>query len=224
MIKNKLKQLEKHFLLYIQTLEAEKIPTETWGWDNHRFKSDLFRYCHVEYYEQKGLTVFHVTCFPHKDDKSPIFGFDIVANSKTDKVMAVFLDLSPVLSNVPFGEDITWKNPKKIPDWGNIFSDYFIAITPTKTEVDMVLNYGFELFKYFISILESGKKKVTDSDIINLIVKKQNQYCENQHKNKRTMGALKQKLGQDRANEFMKTILFPKILTNREIGLTYENN
>ena len=50
---------------------------------------------HVETFDVPGrLSVLHVRVFPHLDDPTPIFGFDMVAGSA--RVTGIFLDLSPV--------------------------------------------------------------------------------------------------------------------------------
>jgi len=199
------------FISKLESIEGNtEIPTEDFGWDNFRYESYHYRLAHVERYTQDGLVVLHITCFPHHNCVLPIFGLDIVGNTKQNKVMAAFLDCSPTLLETDW-QHSTWTQTHRVPDWGDIFSQDFIAIRPTEEEVERFCTLGYTVFCSHIHQLQQPTYYTKDATKINYIVDKQNTYCEKQSQNKRTFGVLKHKLGEERAKYFMKHILFPKI-------------
>ena len=56
---------------------------------------------------------------------------------------------------------------------------------------------------------------ITSIDEIEQIIEKQNIYCEHQASNKRTFGALKANIGEEKAKFFMEQVLFPKFKTDK---------
>jgi hypothetical protein len=68
-------------------------------------------------------------------------------------------------------------------------------------------SWSLEKYKWFLQdvlyLTQVGDTKT--------IIEKQNRYCEVQSSNPRTFGALKAKIGEERARYFMEQILFPKI-------------
>ncbi|RYI98576.1 MAG: hypothetical protein EON47_19210 [Acetobacteraceae bacterium] len=69
-------------------------------WRNLIGRAPGFRRAHLEVLEVPGrLLVLHCCIFPHLDDASPVFGFDVVAGPT--RVTGLFLDLSPVLPGDP---------------------------------------------------------------------------------------------------------------------------
>jgi hypothetical protein len=101
-------------------------------WRNLIGQAPAFRRAHLEVLEVPGrLLVLHCCIFPHLDDSSPIFGFDVVAGPA--RVTGVFLDLSPVLPDAPvprLGPLTGFAERRARPDWGDIFSEDFLAIRP----------------------------------------------------------------------------------------------
>ena len=65
------------------------------GWINLVWASDKFRRAHIDVVDArntKGLWMMHCCIFPHTDDFSPIFGFDIIAGK--NKITGAFHDFS----------------------------------------------------------------------------------------------------------------------------------
>ena len=186
------------------------LDTEDFGWENYRYESPKFRLAHIERYFHDNLLVLHITCFPRETDSSPIFGFDVVCSEKTQKISGAFLDLSPVLFDKQFHNSV-WNSDRKLPYWATIFSKYFIAVRPTEDEHDKLFELAFEIFEKFLNDLNSDIYKVENETYINKIIEKQNEYCIHQAKNERTFGALKTKIGEEKARYFMTKILFPEI-------------
>lgn len=212
MIKDKIQTLKFTLLNLLSSVkDIQEIPTEDWGWENYRYQSNLFRLAHVEMYEDKNLIVLHSTIFPHHTDGSPIFGFDIIGNTKTDELMAGFLDLSPIIREVSIPYT-SWEKPRELPEWGRkIFSKNMVSIEPQKNEIDKFFDMGIRLFNEQLLRLQSGENCCETKKLQELIIKFQNEYCEYQQQNKRTFGALKSKLGEEKTKYFMENILFPKI-------------
>lgn len=193
--------------IILETCDGVKIPTEDFGWDNRRFISDVFRIAHIERYSDNNLEVLHFTCFPSNLCPQPIFGFDIITTP--NKCLASFLDWSPVLSDETYISPYDFKTPYNLPEWAKIiFSKDAIAIVPTDEEFQIMANIAIRSFEEYIEMLSSAE---LIPNIVNDVKIGQNKYCENQQKNERTYNVLKAKLGEDRAKQFMTSILFPTI-------------
>ncbi len=201
---------------FIKRLESENgiepIETTEWGWENHLYRSKSFRQVHIERYFHDNLMVLHITLFPHKNSTLPIFGFDLIVLPKSDKISAVFLDYSATY------DEVIWIAPQfkekyELPEWTDgIFSKYFVACRPEEDEYQTLFDTAYNMFDTILNRSKSDMYITEDDDIIKIITEKQNLYCERQWNNKRTLGALKSKVGKERAEYFMKTILFPRIL------------
>lgn len=183
------------------------IPTEDFGWDNRRFISDIFRIAHIERYSDNNLEVLHFTCFPSNLNTEPIFGFDIITTP--NKCLAAFLDWSPVISDNTYVSPYEFKTLYNLPEWAKqIFSKDAIAIVPDDKEFEIIANIAIRCFEDYIQLLSNAEQF---PHLVNDIKNSQNRYCENQQKNERTYNVLKAKLGEDKAKEFMTSILFPMI-------------
>lgn len=214
-LKDKIYEHSEKFKNLIESQVGVKpIETEDYGWENHRYESPIFRLAHVERYSNMGLEVCHITCFPHKNSKAPIFGFDVVGyespEEERSKISGVFIDWSPVMYEEEW-HNSTWNKDRNLPYWATVFSKGFIAVRPTEDEYEKIFETGWEAFQRYIDKLNSGVDLVEDSDTINEIIKNQNIYCEHQASNKRTLGALTANIGEERAKHFMEMVLFPKI-------------
>ena len=193
--------------IILQECNGVAIPTEDFGWDNRRFISDVFRIAHIERYSDNNLEVLHFTCFPSNLCPDPIFGFDIITTP--NKCLAAFLDWSPVLSDDTYISPYNFKTPYNLPEWAKvIFSKDAIAIVPDDEEFEIVANIAIRSFEEYIEMLSTSE---TIPTIVNDVKIGQNKYCEHQQKNERTYNVLKAKLGEDRAKQFMTSILFPTI-------------
>lgn len=183
------------------------IHTEDYGWDNYRYSSPKFRLAHVERYFMDGLLVVHVTCFPNENNPAPIYGFDIIASEKSEKIVGAFLDWSPVAYDIDWNHT-NWSSERILPEWASVFSGGFIAIRPSQEEYDKIIEYAYESFERYFSTLN---ETADDLEVKHIIREVQNEYCEKQSMNPRTFAALSHKIGENEAKYFMKNILFPKI-------------
>lgn len=181
---------------------AVLLPTEDYGWENHRYVSESFRLAHVEIFKQNKFGVVHCCVFPHATDPNPIYGFDVIAGE--NKITGVFLDLSPTEDPVePFLPRLIGKDRIR-PEWGDIFSTHWLACRPTIEEMQEIGMVATNLLRSHIEKL--GKIGNKDK-----IIKAQNYYCTQQQKNPHTRKALINIIGENKTEEFMTQILFPKI-------------
>ena len=215
---NIVERIKYHSDKFKEIIEAQagvsELHTDDYGWENYRYESPLFRLAHVERYSHMGLQVVHITCFPHKNSKAPIFGFDVVGyqndEAQTSKISGVFIDVSPIMYEEKW-HDTQWNKDRKLPVWATVFSKDFIAVRPTEDEYEKVFEVGFTAFEKYIETLNSEVDLTNDESEIEQIVDKQNTYCRHQASNPRTYGALKANIGEEKARYFMEKVLFPQI-------------
>lgn len=188
-----------------------KIPTEDWGWENHRYQSDIFRLLHIERYFVDSMWVLHIVCFPHKNNINPMYGFDVICSAPKQQILSLFLDYSPVIQDEKFHNE-TFKHPRELPEWANMFSKHFVAIRPEPDEYGKAFDLAFDLFETFIKRLNDPKYITQDADMIKQVIANQNRYCSHQQQNQRTFNSLAAKIGDENARYFIDNILFPKII------------
>lgn len=182
--------------------DTELMSTPDYGWENYRYHSRHFRLAHIEIFKQSSFMVVHCCVFPYVTDPNPIYGFDVVAGP--NKITGVFMDLSPtVLPAVPFAK-LDFGVERMRPDWGDIFSEHWLAARPTVEEMDLI---GVEAHRVLDEYLVGLGKFGEESEII----KAQNYYCNQQRKNQHTRKMLANLLGDAKADEFMTNILFPTV-------------
>lgn len=203
-----LDEITSRFLYVIEHAENSiLLTTEDFGWNNFRYKSDLFRMAHVERYADEKIDVLHVTTFPHHWSPEPIFGFDVICTE--NKVTGCYMDLSPGLKDYPFDSGIDFKDRKPLPEWATVFSDKFIMLKPeSNDEFIRFCDWVLDRYDWYLNSILWMERNVED---IGSVIEKQNIYCQIQATNPRTFSALKAKIGEEKARYFMETILFPKI-------------
>jgi len=177
------------------------------------FTSNIYRRAHisvVDARETHKLWLLHVTVFPHLENGSPIYGFDIVAG--LNKVSGAFHDFSPVYRNGPlckwFHErtaDLEWNKRRELPEWAKpIFSEDIVAIGAVGIEeLEKFCTLGLETLDYYLADLRPETTAV-DFEY------EQNFYCTQQRKNPHTPRVL-QTLGftEEEARNFVENNLFP---------------
>ena len=185
------------------------IPTEDYGWENYRYNSSKFRLAHIERYSDDKVEVLHLTTFPHNRDTAPIFGLDIITTENT--ITGCYMDMSPTFSikDIPFDEGINFEHRKPIPEWATVFSSRFILLKP-KDDTEFIRFCDWAIVKY-IYYLDNIIGQKSSLYLMSEIIKGQNNYCDVQASNPRTLSVLKKLIGEEKAVYFMKNILFPKI-------------
>tara|TARA_B100000214_G_scaffold372557_1_gene351037 strand:+ start:3138 stop:3803 length:666 start_codon:yes stop_codon:yes gene_type:complete len=183
-------------------------------WDNYLWRDEKFRRAHldvVDARDTKRLYMMHLTVFPHTDDGSPVFGFDLIAGPK--KVTGAFHDFSPIDKNhemlLGFKERVTpmtWSKKRELPEWArNIFSEDMVSagfITDVE-ELESVIGLVKANLRYYLSkVGERGDIDFTDA---------QNKYCFWQKQNPHTPKVMAALGYQDEeVNKFIQECLFPE--------------
>jgi len=169
----------------------------------------------VDARETKKLYLLHVTVFPHLNDPSPIYGFDIVCGPT--KVSGAFHDFS--IAGDPKSpmwlwfnakvQGLEWNKPRELPEWGKqIFSKAMVAIGAVgEEELDEFIRIGLETLEFYLKTVGIDQQDVADFHMA------QNRYCHYQKQNPRTPASL-QHLGftEQEALDYVQTKLFPEIV------------
>jgi len=193
-------------------LEGEKLIIE-----NRCYQSREFRKMHLELAQVgQTLDILHCVMFPRTSYALPMFGTDLVG--ARGQISAAIADLSPTNSErtLPGGYEKklqqlqinSFSQPRELPEWGEIFSDYCVFIKPTNTEEEA----------RFLSLVESFLK-VHCQEAANCqnplspeeqasIIAAQGHYCSQQQQNDKTRRVLEKAFGKEWAEKYMTTVLF----------------
>lgn len=198
---------------YIEgSLEGEKLVIE-----NLCYQTPQFRKLHLEL-AQIGdrLDILHCVMFPRPNYDLPIFGVDLVGSKAG--IGAAIVDLSPVnkdrsiphdyrqfLANLP---QIDFAQPRKLPEWGNIFSEFCLFVRPqNQIEEVSFLNRVTQFLEIHCHIAKT-KSSVVSPNKKAEILKGQRHYCRKQQQNDKTRKVLEKSLGQVWTERYMTQMLF----------------
>jgi phycocyanobilin:ferredoxin oxidoreductase len=196
--------------------EIESDSLKQYSWTNRIFRGDRFRRGHLEVLdvrESKKMWIMHICIFPHLDDSSPIFGFDVICGA--NKITGVFLDFSMAKQDHPMNvwfadrtKSLVWKKDRELPDWGKrIFSPNMIAAGQVNTdgELNQVIDVAKDCFVYYINNVGNT---IDGADH----AYKHNIYCKNQKENVHTSRFLINcGYSEDTVKNFIDDHLFPTI-------------
>jgi len=183
---------------------------------NEFYRAKGFRKLHLEVAKLgKSLQILHCIFFPDPCYDLPIFGVDIVISS--DNISAAIVDLSPVGSNnlnllskhMKFIDIPEFKDSRRLPSWGDIFSPYVCFIRPiNKFEENLFLKLIDDYMSILISLLVFAKQDKVDS--FNTIdrLNHQKRYCLNQKCNDKTRKILTKFFGSPWTESYIDKILF----------------
>ncbi len=219
LIKNRINSLED-----VKSLSLDPKLSEIYGSFNNEhlyiinefYKAKGFRKLHLEVAKLgKTLQILHCVFFPDPCFDLPIFGVDLVIRSNI--ISAAIVDLSPVgmetscfkISEIKSIDIPNFKEPRKLPDWGYIFSQNVCFIRP----VDLVEEkLFFKLIEDYLSILTDLLVSVKPNEINSSKtvdrLKYQKRYCHNQKNNDKTRSILTKFFGSSWADEYIDEILF----------------
>ncbi len=182
---------------------------------NQFHKAKGFRKLHLEIAQFSGnLKILHCVFFPDPLYEIPIFGLDIV--KVNNFVSAAIVDLSPVSNSASnqYEEKMNkvkkegFRSIRKIPDWGNIFSEnvFFASLTNESEQ-----NLFYEIVDQYLTILVEVSFKVLP-DILNEKIQErisfQKKYCKQQMKNEKTSLVLQNYFDKSWVEKYIKEILF----------------
>ena len=161
------------------------------------------------------MEILHCVFFPDPCYELPIFGADLVFNS--NNISAAIVDLSPVGKHLPDSlisqmrslKVPKFNEPRKLPEWGFIFSQYVCFIRP----VDILEEKLFlKLIDQYLSLLLSSLVRVREDEINSFNTMDrfnyQKRYCLNQKRNDKTRVILTRFFGSTWADEYINKVLF----------------
>lgn len=187
--------------------DDEKVEIENYLWETEKFRK-----IHLEVAKMKsGLNILHTNMYPRYEYDIPIFGADIVASPKA--VGAAIVDISSIREDRSLPEtyqilDIVneeFKEDKKMPEWGDVFSKYCVFVRPTEDEYQKFVNVAFTYLNYHCAI-----SNITSANFDNVQKNYEGHkyYCEKQKKNDKTFRVLKSIFGDEFANKYISEMLF----------------
>jgi len=194
------------------SLEGEKLVIE-----NHCYQAPQFRKLHLELAQVgNGLDILHCVMFPKPEYALPIFGADLVGGR--GGISAAIADLSPVnperslpesyqkaLSIMP---DITFSQPRALPDWGDIFSEFCLFVRPMGAPEENAFLQRVQDFLTVHCQLANVEPALTLDEAIAQNIAGQKYYCTKQQQNDKTRRVLEKSFGAEWAEQYMTTMLF----------------
>lgn len=190
-------------------LEGEKLTIE-----NRCYQTPEFRKLHLELAKVGNtLDILHCVMFPRPERDLPMFGTDLVG--ARGKISAAIADLSPIrdatlpdsyiqaLSALP---TITFSQPRELPPWGDIFSQFCLFVRPDGEEEETLFVSRVEAYLE-IHCQQARSTPPTPEQQAQILAGQRN-YCTNQRKNDKTRRVLEKAFGTEWAEYYMTTVLF----------------
>ncbi len=193
-------------------LEGERLVIE-----NRCYQTPQFRKLHLELAQVgNSLDILHCVIFPNPEYSLPIFGADIVAGRGA--ISAAIVDLSPVNANRSLPQSYQsrlaeldiheFSQPRDLPPWGDIFSDYCLFVRPTDASEEAAFLHRVEEFLLIHCQIASQTQPLTSQSQITDILAGQQHYCDRQQQNDKTRRVLEKSFGTEWADRYMTTMLF----------------
>ncbi|MCU0565799.1 MAG: phycocyanobilin:ferredoxin oxidoreductase [Oculatellaceae cyanobacterium Prado106] len=194
------------------SLEGERLVIE-----NHCYQTPQFRKLHLELARVgNGLDILHCVMFPNAEYPLPIFGADLVGGR--GGISAAIADLSPVSGDRSLPstyqqhlsqlESYPFSQPRDLPPWGTIFSNFCLFIRPTSPEEEDAFIQRVQGFLTIHCQLASATHPLTTSEAVNQNLLGQQHYCQQQQQNDKTRRVLEKSFGMEWAERYMTTMLF----------------
>ncbi|MEW5861648.1 MAG: phycocyanobilin:ferredoxin oxidoreductase [Cyanobacteriota bacterium] len=191
-------------------LEGEKLTIE-----NRCYQSPQFRKMHLELAKVGTmLDILHCVMFPRPEYALPMFGCDLVGGR--GQISAAIADLSPT-SNLTLPANYTaelqalpaveFSQPRELPEWGDIFSEFCIFIRPSNPEEEAQFLSRVEAFLEIHCVSAKAAKPVSAEQQAE-ILQGQHYYCTKQQQNDKTRRVLEKAFGTEWAEHYMTTVLF----------------
>ncbi|MGD1911265.1 MAG: phycocyanobilin:ferredoxin oxidoreductase [Rivularia sp. (in: cyanobacteria)] len=192
-------------------LEGEKLTIE-----NRCYQTPEFRKLHMELAKVGPmLDILHCVMFPRAEYDLPMFGCDLVGGK--GQISAAIADLSPLhmRGTLPSNYNIAlgalpllnFSQPRELPQWGDIFSEFCIFVRPSSPEEEQMF---LSRVKNFLEIhcQNAIAAKPVSPETANKLLEGQLNYCNKQQKNDKTRRVLEKAFGSDWAEYYMTTVLF----------------
>lgn len=209
------KTLENKF--NISGYEFNDSVRQKYDWHNQLWSSLRYRRAHIEIVDKRqshGIYILHSTVFPHYNDPSPIWGFDVICGR--NKITGAFHDFSSAgqsdHSMIKWFSDhvknVSWNKQRQLPEWAQmIFSHSMIAAGNIQDfeEVDKLCNLALETLDYYLENVGLSQTCGADFHMA------QNRYCYYQKQNpqvEKSMVAMG--VPRDTILKFVDEVLFPE--------------
>lgn len=192
-------------------LEGERLRIE-----NSCYQTRNFRKLHLELAKVgKTLDILHCVMFPRIEYALPMFGTDLVAGK--GQISAAIADLSPLSAEgaLPIAyqkhlgelQTIDFSQPRQLPDWGEIFSEFCLFIRPsTSAEEDLFLERVQAYLEIHCQMAIATPQAPPEQ--LAQIREAQRHYCTKQQQNDKTRRVLEKAFGPEWAEYYMTTVLF----------------
>ena len=192
-------------------LEGEKLIIE-----NRCYQTPQFRKLHLELAKVgTALDILHCVMFPRPEYALPMFGTDLVGGR--GQISAAIADLSPVSENRTLPDTyqhalqtlptIDFSQPRELPPWGDIFSEFCLFIRPGSSEEESLFLSRVEGF-----LVIHCQQAIAASPVLPeqqaQIIAGQRYYCTKQQQNDKTRRVLEKAFGSEWAENYMTTVLF----------------
>ncbi|MFB2768280.1 phycocyanobilin:ferredoxin oxidoreductase [Pelatocladus sp. BLCC-F211] len=192
-------------------LEGEKLIIE-----NRCYQTPQFRKMHLELAKVGNmLDILHCVMFPRPEYDLPMFGCDLVGGR--GQISAAIADLSPVNSEHSLSEAYTsalvalpvpdFSQPRDLPEWGDIFSEFCMFVRPSSTEEETMFLKRVEAFLDIHCQNAIASNQISPDKVVQIIAGQHN-YCTKQQQNDKTRRVLEKAFGSEWADNYMTTVLF----------------
>ena len=195
---------------YVESrLEGERLVIE-----NACYQTTAFRKLHLELAKVgANLDILHCVMFPRPEYDLPMFGCDIV--SGRGQISAAIVDLSPTrpeglppaYATALAGQGSQgYSQPRELPDWGYIFSDYCCFIKPVGQEEHQ--RFIDQVGRYLQIHCQQANQTVPSPRQRELLLAGQRRYCSQQQQNDKTRRILEKAFDDAWADRYMTQVLF----------------
>ncbi|MBD6614704.1 phycocyanobilin:ferredoxin oxidoreductase [Komarekiella sp. 'clone 1'] len=192
-------------------LEGEKLIIQ-----NSCYQTPQFRKIHLELAKVGNmLDILHCVMFPRPEYDLPMFGCDLVAGR--GQISAAIADLSPVhiervlpasyTSALTALTTLNFSQPRELPEWGNIFSDFCIFVRPGSSEEETMFLSRVGDFLDIHCTQAIASSPVSPEQVTQNLAGQHN-YCTKQQQNDKTRRVLEKAFGSAWAEHYMTTVLF----------------
>jgi phycocyanobilin:ferredoxin oxidoreductase len=192
-------------------LEGEKLTIE-----NRCYQTPQFRKMHLELAKVGNmLDILHCVMFPRPEYALPMFGCDLVGGR--GQISAAIADLSPLnrdrilpdtyrdrLQALPPPQ---FSQPRDLPEWGDIFSEFCIFIRPGNPEEETQFLSRVEEFLQIHCTNAVNALPISTEQQAEILAG-QHYYCTKQQQNDKTRRVLEKAFGVDWAEHYMTSVLF----------------
>lgn len=192
-------------------LEGEKLIIE-----NRCYQTPQFRKLHLELARVGNmLDILHCVMFPHPTYNLPMFGTDLVGGR--GQISAAIVDLSPISEHrtlPPAYESalaalptFAFAQPRELPVWGDIFSEFCLFIRPENPEEEaQFLSRAEAMLRIYCQQAISAQPLEAEAQA--QVLAGQRYYCTKQQQNDKTRRVLEKAFGSEWAERYMSTVLF----------------